>query len=126
VDTLLLQDWVTVADNNPVSTGIAQSAASYLDISEYQDLVFFLNVTTPIQGGPLPQIEYQTAPVAEESAFLPMLLVPSSFTGGPRADAVLGRFSRVPPAKYVRWFCGGNGYTQSCTFSIWVAGYRLP
>jgi hypothetical protein len=128
LDSLLLQDWVSVADNSSSgSLGIAQGAPGYIDISEYQDLVFYLHVASPISSGPLPQIAYQTAPDADEASFLTMLNVPTSFVGGGViVNTIVGKYATIPPAKYVRWFCGGSGYSVACTFRIWMSGVRLP
>ena len=121
MDALVLQDWLTVQTGSEPSN-ITQGAPGYLDVSDYQDLVFYLHVPTPIITG-IPTFQYQTAPVAEESAFLTMYQTPASFTGGTRTDAILGSYSPIPPARYVRWVCAGNGY--QCTFRILVAGYCL-
>jgi hypothetical protein len=120
MDSLLLQDWTTVSAGTAVA-GITQGAPGYLDVSEYHDLVFYLHVATAVSG--IPIIQYQTAPVAEESAFLTMFQTPASFSGGTRVDKILGSYSPIPPSKYVRWACAGNSYT--CTFRVWVSGYRL-
>ena len=131
MDSLLLQDWVTVSNGGAGNqSAVAQGAPGYLDVSEYEDLVFYLHIATPISPSipptpNIPLISYQTAPSAEDSAFLTMFQLPNSFLGGgTRADVVLGRYALVPPAKYVRWICSGTGYI--CTFRIWVAGFRLP
>jgi hypothetical protein len=122
MDALLLQDWVTLqTGGNPAS--LTQSAACYLDVSDYHDLVFFIDASEMSQPAN-PIIQYQTAPVAEDSLFVPMLSLPSSFTGGVRADVILGSYALVPPARYVRWKCLGS-YAWQCTFRIWVAGSRL-
>jgi hypothetical protein len=130
MDSLLLQDWISVADNGPTSPGIAQGAPGYIDVSEYQDLVFYLHVPSPITSGPLPQIEYQTSPSADDASFLPMVVVPSTFLGGGvLVTTVLGKYASVPPAKYVRWFCSNGtngGYQAQCTFRIWMSGVRMP
>jgi hypothetical protein len=128
MDSMLLQDWISVADNSQeVGAGIAQGAPGYIDVSEYQDLVFYLHVPSPITSGPLPQIEYQTSPCADDASFLPMVTVPSTFLGGGiLVTPVLGKYAAVPPAKYVRWYCGGGGYFQQCTFRIWMSGVRMP
>jgi hypothetical protein len=126
MDSLLLQDWTTVNNNN--SGVVTQGAPSYLDVSEYHDLAFYLHLPSGITTGGgtgLPLLQYQTAPVAEESAFQVMFQTPGTFTGGTRVDVIRGSYSPVPPSKYVRWVCIGTGY-NGCTFRIWVVGYRLP
>jgi len=122
METLLLQDWLTIQNGTGTPT-ISQGAPGYLDVSEYQDLVFYLDAQ---QIANPTILEYQTAPSAEESAFLTMLSIQpaNGVTSLHRADAILGSYAPVPPAKYARWVCFGTSYM--CTFRIWVAGYRLP
>jgi hypothetical protein len=126
MDSLLLQDWVTIA-NSVQATGatptLTQGATGYLDVSEFQDLVFYFDakeVTNPTK------ILYQTSPTAEDSDFLTMLTIapPAGIGAVQQTNTVLGKYSLVPPAKYVRWLCSGTDYY--CTFRIWIAGYRVP
>jgi len=124
MNSLLLQDWVSVANATSLPT-VAQGAAGYLDVSEYQDLVFFLSA--PQLPNPI-QLLYQTSPTAKDSDFVTMLslVAPAGVNSLQQANAILGSYSYVPPAKYVRWACfGTGGPSYQCTFRIWVAGYRI-
>jgi len=126
MDSLLLQDWITIANSVNASGAtptLTQGSVGYLDVSEYQDVVFYFHaqqISNPTK------ILYQTSPTAEDSEFLTMLTIaPAAGVGEVlQANAILGKYSLVPPAKYVRWLCFGTDYF--CTFRIWIAGYRVP
>src|SRR5260370_15255274 len=125
MDALLLQDWATFSlVGGGASSKITQGAPGYLDVSEYHDLVFYLHVATSVAAGGIPVIQYQTAPTAEDSGFLTLFQTPSTFAGGTRVDVILGSYSPVPPSKYVRWMCGGRGFTRA--FPVCGGGYPFP
>jgi hypothetical protein len=115
METLLLQDWLTIGKST------TQGAPSYLDVSNYQDLVFYFDAKQmPAFAG----VAYETAPEAEDSSFQTMASV-NAATAGPlsQTSIVLGRYALIPPAKYVRWLCSTS---DVMTFRIWIAAYRLP
>jgi hypothetical protein len=115
---MLVQDWVTLQ----LTADAAQGADKYLDVSAYEDLVFFLEVKQILSVQLT--MEYQTAPNRLSSDFVTMV----SFTPvtGVRTDAVLASYAAVPIARYVRWyFSTGDGGNGNITFRLWAAGYSL-
>ena len=115
---LLFQNWVTLS-TTPDFLTITQGATSWLDVAAFEDLVFFLEVK--LQSG-VATVNYQTAPVPEEAAFVTML--PSvPLVAGVRADRVLASNAQVPVARHLRWQLTGSAI--SATFRIWVAAYSL-
>jgi hypothetical protein len=122
MDALCLQDWITIKADPEISS-LAQPSSGWLDVSLYEDLVFFLDVK---EADGTPQVTYQTAPAAEESAFLTVISTP--VLSGPvgRADAALTIYSPVPTAKFVRWMLSSQSPPWAITFRIWIAAYFLP
>ena len=122
MDTLCMQDWVTIKGAAEVAS-VTQSSGRWLEVGAYQDIVFYLDVK---QADPNTQLNYQTAPVAEESAFLTIKSSPASLSVGVRSDAVLSVCSTFPLARYVRWkLTNPASSAWGITFRIWVAAYAL-
>jgi hypothetical protein len=125
MDTLLLQDWVSISAITQIASQtvfLTQSAAKWLDVTAFEDLVFYLDVGS-VQAGT--KMSYQGSPSRDDAAFTN--LVPLfSVSPGQRVDTALVEYSVASP-KYVRWqlhtASGGTGPTQS-TFRVFVAGYR--
>lgn len=119
MQTLLLQDWITLSTS--LGSHTTQGASSWLEMGAFEDVVFFLDVKQ--QSGVVAHLTYQTAPVPQDSAFVPLL--PSiTLSTGTRADAALAVCATTPIARFLRWqlFCDG---ATSVTFRIWVAAYSL-
>jgi len=58
LDSFLLQDWITISGQSS-GTPITQSESNWLDLAEYDDVVFYTDVRTA-QGTVL--LAFQTAP----------------------------------------------------------------
>lgn len=118
--TCLLQDWITVnAADNQV---IAQSAHQYVDLGQFEDLVFYLDVRK-FESGPI--LGYETSPTKQDSSFLPMIAPIAITTVGVRVDRAMFSTAAVPPARYVRWKITTGGGTWAMTFRIWMTAYRF-
>jgi hypothetical protein len=117
VQTLLLQDWLTVQCS---VDSVTQSASSWLDVKEFEDLVFFLDVKQ--QSGPPTVISYQTAPARENAAFVTLLS--TSLVAGTTATALLATYASVPVARFLRWQLSADGAFNT-TFRVWVAAHSL-
>lgn len=122
VETLLLQDWVTI-DGNVGVASVTQGADTWLDIADHEDLVFYLDVKQLTNG---PVMNYETAPIREDRSFLP-IVTPFTVATGVRADPALFAYALTPPARHVRWriTSSNTGLTFGVTFRIWLAGYSL-
>ena len=118
---LCLQDWVTIRGTAELSS-ISQAAGKWLDLGAYHDVVFFLDVK---QVDPSTQINYETAPVQEESAFLPVVTTPI-LSVGVRSDTVLSLCAGIPLARYVRWnLTNPASSAWGITFRVWAMAYSL-
>jgi hypothetical protein len=129
MDGLLLQDWVTLRGINtaviPI-TSITQGSENWLDIGDYEDLVFIIDVrefTNP--SSPDVMLVYETSPTVQESSFRAMV---NAFTPslGRRVDRVFATYAGVPPARYVRWKLTSTALsatTYDITFRVLVSAY---
>jgi hypothetical protein len=122
----LLQDWTTMSgfsgsSGPPVVTSIPQGAASWLDIGDYEDLVFTLDVREATNANT--QLVYETSPTKQDASFVAMLPA-FSVAMGQRVDRVYTNMSAVPPARFVRWriTCIESG-NYDLTFRIWLAAF---
>ena len=115
---LLLQDLVTI--RGAAGQQIVQSATSWLDLGELEDITIFTDVRE-VSAGVTMKIE--TAAVAHDAAFVQ--LVPSfTLATGLRTDVIPASLANVPPARFIRWNLSvAPGATGDATFRIWIAGY---
>jgi hypothetical protein len=122
MDSFCLQTWTTITGGAGITT-ITQGANSWLDLQQYDDLVFFVDVK---EADSNIQLQYQTAPVANESAFLTMNQ-PSNIAAGVGVISILGIWAPIPLARYVRWRLYNSTAPQGwgITFRIWLAAYGL-
>ena len=122
----LLQDWVTIRGDSgagsPRVTSIAQSAESWLDLGDFEDLVFFLDVREFTNASL--KLGYETSPIKQDGSFLPMV-GPFLIAAGQRVDRAFSSMCAVPPARYVRWRLSGPSASGvfDVTFRVWVATY---
>lgn len=116
MDTLLLQDWTTLMLSG--TTTVTQGASGWLDVGDYEDLSFYLDIRET-SGGVI-SFYYETAPVRQDSAFITMTVFTAAL--GTRVDSVLASYANVPVAQFVRWRIAPDA-GGSLTFRIWLAGY---
>jgi hypothetical protein len=122
VDSVLLQDWVTLSLGSSVSPNtITQGADKWLDLTTVTDAVFYLDVKQPGSGSNA--IAYQTAPRREDASFVTMVTMPIALTTTTQTTPVIAAYASVPVARYVRWQVSFAGSLLSVTFRIWLATY---
>jgi hypothetical protein len=117
VETLILQPWTTVSSNVDI---ITQSASSWLDVKEFEDLVLFLDCKE--QGGLSATINYQMAPARDDKAFVSF--VTAAVAVGTTVTPYLAAFAAFPVARFIRWQLKADG-AFDMTFRIFVAAYSL-
>jgi hypothetical protein len=122
MEPFLLQDWLTLATSASTTLNVIQGADAWLDVGNYEDLVFYLDVKNVTVGGV--KMSYETSPTCENGSFLPLVppfAVPQGLTSSP----VLSSYANVPAARYVRWHLMPvmNGWTA--TFRVWLSAYSL-
>jgi hypothetical protein len=68
----VLQDWITIRGATTGITQVTQDEASWLSMEMYQDAIFQLQVTELTLGGGALVINMETAPIKDETLWLPM------------------------------------------------------
>lgn len=111
--TFILQDWTTI--RGAAGATITQHESEWLDLSMYQDAVFWVDVREATAS---PTLTLQTAPTKDESFFQPIV---AGFTvAGSATPTVVSAFmtaASVPLARYLRW--------QLTSASAWDATFRI-
>jgi len=124
MDSFVLQDWVTI--RGAANTTITQGESGWLDLSPYEDVVFWLLVTE-VTGSPAPTLVYQTAPTADETFFAAQTLGMTGTAVGltPSMTAVVtpafAWSAPFPLARYVRWQLIPSSAAFDVTMRIVVA-----
>ena len=114
--TFILQDYSTIRGNS--GTTITQNESGWLDLTPYQDLVFW--VDTRELTGTTVTLRLQTSPTKDDAMFADVI---SSFTlsvAVVQKPALLSAAS-VPVARYLRWVLVGPATTWDATLRIYVA-----
>ncbi len=123
---VLLQDWTTIRGNTSVIS-IVQTASGWLDVSDYEDLILWLQVQEVNVGGATNVVmNYQTSPSREDLLFVNMVAgVNMAAATAPTLSAViLSQNPAVPPAGWLRWSLSLSGTptsTWDVTFRLFVA-----
>jgi len=117
----VVQPWITLRGASS-NFGIVQSASGWIDVCDFEDLVLFTDVRE-VSGGVT--LTFETAPIAEDAAFVAMFAGFSVATGV-RVDSLLASQpgTKVPPARYIRWRLVG-GAAWDLTFRVHASAYAL-
>jgi hypothetical protein len=117
----VLQDWVTIRGGTTV-TSIIQMEANYAQMDAFQDVVFWLQVSENTTSGGTVTMNYETAPIKDESLFTAMgtkAINGAAMT--PAITSVIAATATTPVARWVRWRLVGSG-----TFTAaWDVTFRL-
>jgi hypothetical protein len=116
-----LTDWVTIRGLTTLTATITQGEPAWIDVGEHEDAVFYLQVQE-VTG--TVTLTYQTSPSKDDVSFQPLFPGFAMVTGTRAPDRVLGKYSLVPIARYVRWqLIGGGTSPYDATFRIWVGAF---
>ena len=117
--TFILQDYTTI--KGPASTNVTQNESGWLDLTPYQDLIFWTDVRQ-VTGGTV-TFNFQTAPSKDESLFTNIITGIGIAAATVRAgqDKALMSSSTVPVARFLRWNLTGAPSAWDITFRIYVA-----
>ena len=119
----VLQDWTTQhadAGTNALVVSVLQGEHGYLDTSEFDDIVFYLDVRELTTTGTL-SIAYETSISRDSASFVAMVpAVSLAVATTPVVTRVLAAYSPIPPARYVRWHLTTNQIT-----GVWDACFRI-
>jgi hypothetical protein len=122
MEGIIVQPWITLRSASS-NYGIVQSAGAWIDVGDFEDLVFYTDVRE-VNGGVT--MTFETAPVAEDAAFVAMF-AGFSVTTGVRVDSLLAELPAVsvPAARYVRWRLSGTASSWDLTFRVFASAYAL-
>jgi hypothetical protein len=117
----VLQDWVTIRGATGVSS-VIQNEANWAQLDAFQDVILWLQTPEVTVGGGTVTMNYETAPIKDESLFTAMTGGSFNITTGsltPTITPVLLSAAK-PVAKWVRW-----RLTTSGTTSAWDVTFRV-
>src|SRR5262245_16688428 len=114
--SFILQDYTTIRGST--STNVTQSESGWLDLTPYQDLVFWLDVRE-VTG--TVTITYQTSPTKDESLFTSIVTGQQLAVGVAAPKTALMSGAVAPVARFVRWTLTAPAVAWGCTFRVYVA-----
>jgi hypothetical protein len=112
------QPWITVRGGSSISS-ITQSENAWLDLSPYQDLVAWLQVSELTNGSGTVSMAFQTAPTKDDSLFVAVTAAATVATGV-AITTMLKDTTTNPLSRWLRW-----QLTVSGASSAWDATFRL-
>jgi hypothetical protein len=119
----VLQDWVTIRGATAV-TSVIQNEANYGQLDAYQDAIFWLQVSeVTVPGTGTLTINYETAPIKDESLFASMAtygITTTKMTPPQITSVILSQNPSVPLSRWVRWHL----VTASAS-AAWDVTFRL-
>jgi hypothetical protein len=120
---MLFQDWTTL--RSQITQTFVQSHACYLDLSDVDDIVLYLDVRAQSGSGTM-KLSYQTSPSADDASFA--VLVPAftmTVASAPKIDPVMSWNAAVPLSRFLRWSVKASAPSGAIdvVFRITVATY---
>ncbi|HEY3819497.1 MAG TPA: hypothetical protein VGL81_20145 [Polyangiaceae bacterium] len=122
----VLQDWVTIRGATTI-TQVIQNEANWLSLEMFQDAIFWLQVTELTLGGGSLGLNYETAPIKDESLFQAMPTPASApsvaittATLTPNLLAVKAASATLPISRWVRW-----RLVPASATSTWDVTFRI-
>jgi hypothetical protein len=117
-----MQDWITIQGAAGILS-VTQSEPAWINLEEFQDVVFSIQGTFVNKGGASNMIMYyETAPVKDESLFAIMGQTDVPVAVGPVVTPILlAGLPSFPLAKWVRWRIAPSGTLTSA----WSACFRI-
>lgn len=113
--TFILQDWTTIRGG---VTTVTQQETDWLDLTPYQDAVFWIDVRESTNS---PTLNLQTSPTQDDVFFQNMVTgVTMTGSGSPSVVSAFMTSATTPVARFVRWQITGT-VTWDATFRIVVA-----
>jgi hypothetical protein len=113
--SFVLQDWTTIRGASGI-TAITQAENDWLDLSPFQDVVFWIDVKESTNA---PILNLQTSPTCDEALFqamLPGVVMTASSTPVVAPALMLG--ASAPLARFVRWQLTSSTGPWDATFRI--------
>jgi hypothetical protein len=113
----ILQEWITIRGS---VTTVTQGEDGWLDLTAYQDLVFWVDCREVT--GTTPAISFQTSPTKDDSLFTNVIASANlAAASTPAVTKALLASATVPVARYLRWQITGPAGTWDATFCVLIA-----
>jgi hypothetical protein len=115
-----LQDWTTIRGSSSALT-ITQEEGGWLDLSPYQDVVFWVDGRSSTNT---PTLTLQTSPSKDDALFMPLAAGVSMPVAGMSSPQVVSALMlaaaspNVPLARWVRWQLTATTGTWDVTFRV--------
>ena len=118
-----LQGWTTLRGASTLAS-IVQDPSGWLDLTPFQDVIFWLDVRNVTAPGTTLALAFQTAPNRDGSLFVPVATItPLTAAAAPLVTKVLVASATQPLARWLRWSLAQTGATGTwdATFRVWIA-----
>ena len=122
MESFVLEDWITIRGASGVT--VTQGESSWLDLSPYEDVVFWVMISE-VTG--TVTLLFQTSPTADEAFFAAQTMgmtgsgVALSASSSPVVTPAFAWSSPFPLARYVRWQIPPVSGTYDVTMRIMVS-----
>jgi hypothetical protein len=125
----VLQDWITIRGASTI-TSVIQMEVQYAQLDAFQDVVFWLQVPEVTTGGGTVTLNYETAPLKDESLFAAMAtagISAAAMTPPTITKVLLGQNPAIPLSRWVRWRLSQSGATSAwdVTFRVLLVANQL-
>jgi hypothetical protein len=125
----VLQDWVTIRGASTV-TSVVMNEVQYAQLDAYQDAIFWLQVSEVTLSAGAVTVNYETAPLKDETLFASMAtagITTTAMTPPTVTKVLLSQNPSVPLSRWVRWRLSQSGATTSwdITFRIMLSANQL-
>ena len=133
MDGMLIQDWLTTRLAYNV-TSLTQGESEWLDLSQYQDLTLWLEVSFAALATGVTSLSfaYETSPTKDEALFVPAAtssLLTAALSSPQIRTVILASNPTYPLARWLRWKLSAAGSGSSgasvITFRIAAAGRHV-
>ncbi len=116
--SFILQDWITIRGATATTT-VTQGESGWLDLTPYQDLIFWLD-TREVTGAVT--ITFQTALTKDESLFT-LITTGTALVAAttPTIIKALLTTGGTPVARFCRWTLTGPASVWDASFRVYVA-----
>ena len=130
MDSFLHQDWFTTKVDPAKQTDIAQAESDWLDLSLYEDVFAWLDVSMVLSGGGVVSMSYETSPTRDARLFVPLdptfAVFPLVATTVSKVTPMTSMTMTTPLARWFRWRLTVTGATTAWggTFRMHVVASR--
>lgn len=124
---ILVQDWIQVRGS--AAGTITQSESAWVDMRAFQDVVFWVDISSLDANGGTMQMFLQTAPSKDDILFktlsnctltLTAPITPFN-TSSVLPKSILNANPAVPIARWLRWSLTNSATAWRCAFRIFVS-----